>query len=151
MSITIRIEQQVVTTHTVDLVEFYTNLPQSLRDRYWQTDPVEWGFEDESDRPFAFITEMADLEVSSGLDARPGVRLQSPAYPDVRVEVARADGPFRWGSDDLDENDFDTLTDAVPWLRPTPDPADMSASEYEDYLRLPGDGDVPLFDLHALG
>lgn len=141
---------------TVDMVVHFAGVPEKERAAYWDLNLDMLGFEDEYERPIAWLVD-ALTEDGRGMGSAM-VRGASPDFNDgdiddwdVCVKARRYDvstdeqlatytRPWHWS-----QADFDTLTAAVPWLKPD-DP-----DEPRDTSRMPGPNDRPLFDLPPEG
>jgi hypothetical protein len=109
----------------VDLVRFFTELHESGRGDYWRLDIEQWGFDEEWERPVAYVMAWLDDDISVAEAAGKGV---------VRSWVDTDWRSVRWV-----EKQFDQLVAAVPWLHRAEPLSD------EELARIPGPNDVPLF------
>lgn len=121
----------------VDLVAYFNAIPPSVRDAYWALDRRDlqhWGFDQDHERPLAFLLGDLDGDVGTLHFGATGVRDRS----DVCVEWG--DVGYGWT-----EDHYHRLLAFVPWLRPPDiDPEDEEAYEHA-LARRPGPMDQPLF------
>lgn len=127
--LTVEASREVEQRADVNLVEFLASLTPAEQKGYWALNLLEYGYQDEADRPLAFLVAWLD-ESDDWQCARRGIVDTGFGPEPMEVRAPRVEG---WR---------DHLARAVPWLdRSEPDP--------EDLKRLPGPHDVPLPGLDA--
>lgn len=135
----VQFEFEVKTSAVINLVEHFTNMSPFHRSQYFTLDLAETGFEQEFERPIAWLMDVLQDEAMGFGSAMvtggsAGFSDGDISDPDIRVHRDDRDRYGSWA-----EADFDALVVAVPWLRP-PEPPDD-----EDLKRMPGPNDVHLF------
>lgn len=149
LSLTLHLSQRV----DADVYFAGLDTPQT-RERYRALDLVEWGFEEEYERPIAWLLAEADVEAAP----LTLVGDREPLHADVTRSEIRVFG--RYGKDGhwtLD--DFYDLADRVDWIAQTwldhlaanPNRGDGHRTERDRILatRLASRCDTPLFALDA--
>lgn len=114
----------------VDLVKFLQTMTEQQREQYRRIDLSEFGYDDESERPLAYLCGFLDDRADAGIWQSDEARGIVAAFADVETEL---DTPKDYSDDDLFA--------AVPWLAPE------VAMDPEALARIPGPHDVPLFEL----
>lgn len=131
---TIRVRQ------TVDLVAVFAGLHAVDQQHYQSLDLAEVGFEEEWERPLAFLWPEDDDVVPFNLSRS----VNAPVWGDIQeceVRLRQRGETRHYGREAAwSEADFDMLVAQVPWMAAFHRPV----SE-DDLSHLPGPDDVPLF------
>lgn len=142
--IVVEFEQKITVTQEVNLDRFFESLDEHERGEYFKTDLSEFGYSHEFERPLAYLTAIADADVTTILGHYKGVteRVDND-YADSRV--TRRDGVrAKFEVRQWTPADFDALAATSPWIKPEIPWDDMTEEQRTDLLRAPGPNDVPL-------
>lgn len=147
MSHTIRVTRTVRVHTTFDVVAFFAALTPVQRRRYENIDLYEYGFEDEYQRPAAYLMAHVVDNSETHVDDQHAQTRSDEADLDFRVLTSGTDRtaePWEWH-----QSDFDALAVEVPWLRDVYDTAraaagELSPDEARRVALRPGPLDVPL-------
>lgn len=119
----------------VDMVGHFLKMPTQQHANYWKLDIAQWGFEEEWERPLAWVMSWLDDTIdNTPFDSVPGADFGGTTTDWNNV---RTSDNYRFWT----EEHFDQLVHLVPWLKPY----DTEPPDREDLFRIPGPKDVPLF------
>jgi hypothetical protein len=122
----------------MDLVEHFSKLSTAFHSNYWDMHLIEWGYDEEYERPLAWVMSWLDqdMENASIGEATPGGTNRSH---EIEWNEVRTRGMSR--SNSWSESHFDQLISLVPWMQPTKAAGELTR---EDLFRIPSDTDVAL-------
>lgn len=163
-SLTVDLDLRVRLTQKIEMPAYFTALgsesPLAGRQReiYADLDLYEWGFEEEHQRPIAWLLSLAHQEATPfNLVAGLGAHVVDGDVEDSEASVEGRHGPARDGTGrHWAQTDFYTLADQVDWVaevylaRLDADPT-SERTERDQVLaaRLASRTDTPLFEMEA--
>lgn len=142
--IVVEFEQKVTVTQQVNLDVIFASLDAHEREEYFKTDLGEFGYTHEHERPLAYLTALADADVSTILGHYKGVtETVDDDYAESRV--TKRDGVrAKFEVREFTRTDFEALAVTVPWIKPETPWEDMTEEQRQVVLRTPGPHDEPL-------
>lgn len=119
----------------MDLYEHFSKLSTAFHSNYWEMNLADWGYEEEYERPLAWVTSWLDqdMENASIGEATPGGTNKSH---EIEWNGVRTSDSYHWS-----EEHFERLICLVPWMVPQEEEGEPSR---EDLFRIPGPNDVAL-------
>lgn len=143
VSLTVEVTATVGADQSVDVHALFNAMDTRTQARYFDLDIAELGMGGEFERPLAYLLPDDDDLIPYTMIPR------SPSHPrghvdDLDVRVVKRHDTLVFGEERRwTREDYLTLADNVPWLGRHVYEQQMSAA---DRARMPGPGDVPLFD-----
>jgi len=123
----------------VEMADHFRSMPTQQHANYWNLDIAEWGFEEEWERPLAWVMSWLDDTIeNTPFDSVPGADFGGTT---TDWNDARTSDNFQFWT----QEHFDYLVGIVPWL----EPYDHQPPDREDLFRIPGPKDVPLFKVQV--
>jgi hypothetical protein len=147
-SIQVSFQTSVNLDAEVDMVTYFTHLPESWRKGYFETDLDNSGYGEEWERPLAYLVSlMSENAMGLGVFDR-GIKAgfgDGDIEDDWRIKRrVRMEPEDQWDSEvNWTEKHFSDLVEQVPWLDPERWSADQERRA-EMLSRMPGPYDVPL-------
>jgi hypothetical protein len=142
--IVVEFEQKVTVTQQVNLDRLFESLDEHERAEYFKTDLTEFGYSHEFERPLAYLTALADADVTTILGHYKGVTESvDNDFAESRV-TRRDDVRAKFEHREWTRADFESLAVTAPWIKPEIPWEDMTEEQRTDLLRAPGPNDVPL-------
>lgn len=133
--IKVRIDAELHVEVEFNIVQYFREFTPDARHRemYWGLSLSEWGFESESERPIAWITqEVAEAYEVTGMGGYPKGHPINDQSGDLDFQGERIEerNGVRAGYQDQywTQDDFETLIAAVPWLRPEAESEDTDTA-----------------------
>jgi hypothetical protein len=141
-TLTVEVTASYGVEQNVDLCALFAGMDLAARQRYFDLDVSEVGFEAEWERPLAYVwPDEDDLIPYSMVPSSASHPRGMVDDADIRV-IKRGDKSFYGPEARWTEADYTLLAEHVPWLQQHLN--GQSLSEH-DRARLPGPNDVPLF------
>ena len=130
---------------TVDIVAFYTKMPERERTAYRTWDDPDWWERDKGGAPVLWDKPLAYLNDSVEVDGG-----NPPGLVSDYSELEPWDTPRVRGANYWTVEHYATLLAAVPWLAALDAEGELSDEEKDEIeSRIPGPADVPLFPMEA--
>jgi hypothetical protein len=125
----------------MDLYEHFTKLSTAFHRDYWEMELAGWGYEEEYERPLAWVMSWLDQDMENADIGR-----ATPGGTRKSHEIEWKEAHVRYLTSDYypwTESHFEQLISFVPWMVPP----EGDRPSREDLFRIPGPNDEPLFDL----
>lgn len=145
-SLVVELDVQVRLSQKVDVVAYFNGFDAAAQRHYAHVSVTEWGYDDEFQRPMAFLMETAHEEAIP-FDLIPG-GASTPMSGDITDSTEAVAG--RTGRErDWSLDDFYALADAVTWIAEIyldrVSPAERTEADERLATRLAARTETPLF------